>query len=769
MCKKKFKNETSKNYHEMFHTQEERDEANGVRKPKSRTEDFSDSDSDSEMLENRKTKKGGPKAKEEVKKVEKEVLKTKPEMVKAEAAKVLKKRFSEASEDSDNACDSNYLSLKHISMSIKKQDERRGAKEVSSSIPKPIEKQPDVTTPPKAALAKTKSQPKLPIESESEEKPKPKAPSQKPEPKSVTKQKPKAVISEPLSSKKVKLTCDQCKKKFSEIMALEYHKITFHAEVAPSPPTPAPIRATISAKSNKPALSKVQKDQRLSNAKTKHVKESDESESESESDEGAAPNTPEPEMKRYADEKNKLSALSGIFNKKRFSSSSSEPIKKGRDALKFKTDKKEAVTKVKPKKVTPKTLKTKIYSDSDSESESESDHKSSKAAKQKAKLKKSEPSKAKVATKPKRPEPELKEDEEEKLSDGEEKEKYKKVPCNMCGRQMANEFVLQYHLVRCPGRKLKYMFVHDVSEGETKAPTHCSVLLGAKKRQSVDSPAAPVGDPERKKAKKDSVETEKAKTSVAVGKNVKQGGGGEDVKKIDNPKWWGGDLKDIYTDRRKKKVDYLEVSDIEESDGDGDDGEEEEGKKIKKKDASAQKKNLNKESRVSSTSDEDSDKEESLQKRKSIEKKPLKKESAVEKKRKTASQPKSIAVQIFKGKRKEDSSEDEESPTKEKSIAVKEGLAKDARKRKSETLPVSEESPLSKSTKKKALPVAKTSREKMVTSDSEPEIVKKDMIKIEDDSEEKSASLAEHDLLSNQIREKLLSNKSEKVRIAIHQ
>ena len=56
----------------------------------------------------------------------------------------------------------------------------------------------------------------------------------------------------------------------------------------------------------------------------------------------------------------------------------------------------------------------------------------------------------------------------------------------------------------------------------------------------------------------------------------------------------------------------------------------------------------------------------------------------------------------------------------------------------------------------------------MVTSDSEPEIVKKDHeIKIEDDSEEKSAALAEHDLLSNQIREKLLSNKSEKVLAAI--
>ena len=44
-------------------------------------------------------------------------------------------------------------------------------------------------------------------------------------------------------------------------------------------------------------------------------------------------------------------------------------------------------------------------------------------------------------------------------------------------------------------------------------------------------------------------------------------GGKEDLKKIENPKWWGGDLKDIYTDRRKKKVDYLEVSDVEDSDG----------------------------------------------------------------------------------------------------------------------------------------------------------------------------------------------------------
>ena len=76
---------------------------------------------------------------------------------------------------------------------------------------------------------------------------------------------------------------------------------------------------------------------------------------------------------------------------------------------------------------------------------------------------------------------------------------------------------------------------------------------------------------------------------------------------------------------------------------------------------------------------------------------------------------------------------------------------------------------LVKSAKRKSLPVAKTAREKMVTSDSEPEIVKKDLIKIEDDIEEKSNALADHDVLSNQIREKLLSNKSEKVKCQYYQ
>ena len=182
----------------------------------------------------------------------------------------------------------------------------------------------------------------------------------------MTKQNPKAVPSEPVPPKKVKLTCDQCKKKFSEIMALEYHKITFHADAAPSPP--APVRATSSVKTNKPVpSSKVLKDQKVKKPNSKVDKESEDSDSESDSDEGAAPNTPEPEMKRYADEKNKLSALSGIFNKKRFSSSSSEPVKKVKDILKFKTDKKESTTRmkpvVKPKKIPKKTPKRNIYTD----------------------------------------------------------------------------------------------------------------------------------------------------------------------------------------------------------------------------------------------------------------------------------------------------------------------------------------------------------------------------------------------------------------------
>ena len=276
---------------------------------------------------------------------------------------------------------------------------------------------------------------------------------------------------------------------------------------------------------------------------------------------------------------------------------------------------------------------------------------------------------------------------------------------------MANEFVLQYHMMRCPG---------------------------AKKRPSVDSASAG-GDPERKKVRK-STDTDREKTD----KTVKRGG--EDVKNIENAKWWGGDLKDIYTDRKKKKVDYLEVSDIEDSDEDGE------------KSSPKHKKNLKQESQIPPTSEDDSDVEESPAKKKVEKKKPVKETAETKVKKPQAT--KSIAVQIFKGKRMEESSDEDATVTQPSTSRTIE--TEKNKKRKSDVLPASEE-PLSPKPKVNKKPPTKK-KEKMVTSDSEPEIVKKDMIKIEDDSEEKSAALAEHDLLSSKIREKLLSNKSEKVK-----
>lgn len=176
VCKKKFKNLTSLNYHEMFHTQEERDEVLGApaHKPVAEADSGEESDSEEETFKKIKVKKNRPK----------DGHKSKPQ-----PAKVTDKRLSEASEDSDNACDSNYLSLKHISMSIKKQDERRGARP-QDLLPKP--------TAIKAEAKRTGTPP----------------------------------------ARKVKFTCDQCKKKFSDALAMEYHKITFHVDC--SPPSPKP-------------------------------------------------------------------------------------------------------------------------------------------------------------------------------------------------------------------------------------------------------------------------------------------------------------------------------------------------------------------------------------------------------------------------------------------------------------------------------------------------------------------------------------------------
>jgi hypothetical protein len=257
---------------------------------------------------------------------------------------------------------------------------------------------------------------------------------------------------------------------------------------------------------------------------------------------------------------------------------------------------------------------------------------------------------------------------------------------------------------------------------------------GANKRQSVESPAGG-NDSDRKRVKREA-EKEKA------GKGAKRT---EDVKNIENAKWWGGDLKDIYTDRRKKKVDYLEVSDMEDSDDEkGDDT------------PSTEKKNLSKESPVSSSSE---DEEESATNKKIVKKKLVKEKN--EKKSNRPALAKSIAVHVFKGKQKEDSS-DEAAEVSAAGPSQAAPAGKEARSRKSDVMPITER-PVSPKPKAKKKPPNKR-QEKMVTSDSEPEIVKKEVIKIEDDSEEKTTALAEHDLLSNKIREKLLSNKSEKVK-----
>ena len=343
VCKKKFKNVTSLNYHEMYHTQDERDEANGVSSPApARRQSYSESDSDSETFKKIKAKKNPQKQKEEAKKI--------VEVENTEPAKVAHKRFSEASEDSDTTCDSNYLSLKHISMSIKKQDEKRGAKDAALTIAARPTTKLEVKPIPKT---------EVPPHKNTELKPEPKA---------------KGNFAESSSSKKVKFPCDKCKKKFSDMMAMEYHKITFHVEAPPTPPPrPAPLPTpSVSAKSSKAKTIK----NTTSNTKSKKIIES-ESDSDSESD--IQENSTEPELKKYADEKNKLSALSGIFNKKRsFSLVENEPVKKARetkaskDLSRPKPAKDKKVTsaqkpKPKPKPTKKKVTKVQLYSDSDSD------------------------------------------------------------------------------------------------------------------------------------------------------------------------------------------------------------------------------------------------------------------------------------------------------------------------------------------------------------------------------------------------------------------
>merc|ERR1712240_338733 len=496
--------------------------------------------------------------------------------------------------------------------------------------------------------------------------------------------------------------------------------------------------------------------------------EEDDDDEEDEDDEDEEVKNPEPEMKRYADEKNKLQCISGIFNKKRPAAPSTDNVKKLKnmkanedtklkkkiesttkavktqpDVSKLKNDRTKLIDLVEidtdsepqrkknfketkgnstshiltdsKKKIQAKTKKVRDPSESESEpetkvkktkkdvspSESETEVKKNTSkiikhskrsesesefdktnlikkvdTKQKGKAKKSDSDSEEEIDASKT---DKSKDKRRKSVDSEEKEKYKKVPCDLCGRQMANEFVLQYHKLRCPG---------------------------AKKRPSIEGQSSNPDVSEKKKVKKN-VEAEKEKT---------------EIKKIDNPRLWGfGELKDIYTDRRKKKIDYLEVSDVEESEES--DVEDEPPKPPHP--APKAKKNLKrKESRVSSSSDDDSEEEESLTaKKKILKKKASKPTKAAEKKPKPVF-AKSIAVQIFKGKRKDETTEEEEEDEEDVKITNEDkNTNKNVKKQKNETLPVIEEQmlPKQKPVKKKS---PARSQENMVTSDSEPEIVK---------------------------------------------
>ena len=145
ICSKKFKNETSLNYHQMFHTNDEIPLTNKTLSTSKPVKKTGGSQASHRSKEDKKPSRSAS--------------------------------FDSSDSDSDN--ESRHLSLKHISNSVKR---------ISEEKQKNVKKFP-------------KMKPKI-SESESEV-----------EVKKMT---------------KVKLECENCRKKFSSAMALEYHKITFH-------------------------------------------------------------------------------------------------------------------------------------------------------------------------------------------------------------------------------------------------------------------------------------------------------------------------------------------------------------------------------------------------------------------------------------------------------------------------------------------------------------------------------------------------------------
>ena len=319
ICKKKFKNETSLNYHEMFHTEEERKAAEGIKVAPANIitgkVNYKDFDSEEDFVSTKKkvrNKKVVKKRnsnignkKESLKAATKREIKSdaihtdddsefETSVTKSSKNKSLNtptitscvnsnnvektKTFSEISGDSDSesaSCDSKYLSLKHISRSMKKTSKPiHITKHYSSSsdndrlsskfIQKEIDQTESASDLKKGVMPKkdmidlksvtddmksnSKSQgnkemseendcaPMLAIsETESEDevasKDKNKEPELTPDPNiQVNSPGVNSLSASPKTLRRIKFGCEKCRKKFNDPMALEYHKITFHVD-----------------------------------------------------------------------------------------------------------------------------------------------------------------------------------------------------------------------------------------------------------------------------------------------------------------------------------------------------------------------------------------------------------------------------------------------------------------------------------------------------------------------------------------------------------
>eukprot|EP00092_Neocalanus_flemingeri_P014807 GFUD01015981.1.p1 GENE.GFUD01015981.1~~GFUD01015981.1.p1 ORF type:complete len:1877 (+),score=582.30 GFUD01015981.1:47-5677(+) len=994
VCKKKFKNETSLNYHEMFHTDDERKAADGIKvipsqnviKGQLNYRDFDSEDDDFDSPAKRKNKNKKVVRKRNTKTEAKKVVKVShtnaptnsklQNMVKkidsdetdddsefeisasknvtlaqTDCKKVpslpLKNNptvptghsrpFSEISGDSDSesaSCDSKYLSLKHISRSMKKtakpmtvakhyssssDDDNVSLKNPEKTIagtntvtifknttdPKPnkilkksftedngnsLESQNNEQS---QALVEDKTKkssedtndcaPHLAIsetESEGEVMRKPNETLKKTtsniheiEPYDVqsiiTK---KSASNSPKTLKRIKFSCEKCKKKFNDPMALEYHRITFHVEEdiashSSSIDKEKVISSTSSLKGNK---SQNKQELTQANKYGKSIPKSKEFlHSGSESDH----NTPKTKKRKAAEkkcapqkkqkvvesDKAKSKCLTGIFRKRKPSESSDDEsqikryvnlsssiiLQPKRSTLKNKmhapsSDSDEFVHNVKGNlNVKKQTLRTQTK-------KSLTKRKPKSGLKESAVVYKNEttdeevfPLKHKVNPKILLPDEKMVESSSEfedvpvnlrtggfidettedemalvkntdtaknlskKIlptadelkskynSDSSELEKVnieaglslkeKKIICIGCGRAMASASTLAYHMIRCKG---------DFEKNKAKV-FEVELKKDSKNKQSDNDKNA---DKKNKKA---------------------------ELKK-------GGDLKDIYTARSRKKIDYLEVSDFEESDENADANNDLKMNELKvaiKADTSSdesdfevnkivKKKVLKKKitKKKSDTSEEDSEESNDMIPKSNFLKKKTQKKKHDTQDEDLAEQSiddsklrlsNSLALNVFKKKTllpKHDgiSEQEEEEPpkttkdsknvlkTKSTAVAARMSLKRiesDMDKSSLDAILLStdedkslkgfyksedsksEETHFNFKNKKVNKLISKVTKnsEKMVTSDSEPEIVKKETVKTEM-IEEKISESDGNETLSNKIREKLLSTKSEKVK-----